>query len=414
MKHIVGLLCIVAMVLSSCTSGPSTTDSRLSDDVSAEATDGKESSDAPADGGLEGRIQIADPYFDQFGMRFEEISGLEDVFAVELICSVNKGVDLYAEVVEKETGGQVRSLLLEKEEGNNRHLWVLFPKTGEYVITIFAKEIDSTENVAYGTARLSVSAVVPTDKEYYLLTIADRNNPLIIEDGKPGEGSWYIFGGLSYTKYRTGKIAQPLVFTYRGAPVRLERGTDVTFLRRRDNSFIDTIRFTAGKDIPMKSGENRFVFAKDSEVFLSNGPDFYGTLAGPATFHTDTITSTAPEGSVVYVESGELYQIDVNGSGTISLHGKNFDCTNTISLFPYKKGERTDFYTASARELSIGSTTFTAPAGSYLSFEKDRLTYVIVSTETTVDENGKKTEVEADKLIRFREDGSIEAILTAK
>jgi hypothetical protein len=52
--------------------------------------------------------------------------------------------------------------------------------------------------------------------------------------------------------------------------------------------------------------------------------------------------------------------------------------------------------------------------GSYLAFRNRRLKDVITTAETTVNVNKKEQSIEANKLIQFNEDGTIENIFTPK
>jgi hypothetical protein len=357
------------------------------------------------------QIQTFAHYY-KYEFEFVSLPQFEEVTTVEMIFSLKESIIPSISFSDAAGKDYFQSYILEKTKDSTWKLALIFPQTGDYKVNIVGKPQESSKNKYYGMVSLSFSASVSPNKQVQILESEGRQELVFIEEARTVEEEWFPTGGLRITKFRSGYVAKELTVDLQGNSITIEKGTEIRYYG--SNQKIYHIAFTPKTDIPLSIGTNSVVFEGGTEIYIGR-VNCAGTIADKTQLSADYLKVTAPPSSRINFYKDKLSRIDLNGEGMLVLPEGAFPCKDYITFNPWSSDdERISFVNSQPVSLSIEKTSFICPAESSIVYKNREIDYIGFHEPVTITTENGVREIEANRVVWFAEDGSIENVGTMK
>lgn len=350
--------------------------------------------------------------YTEYGLDFLEYPEFEGVLMTDMIITCNDDISLSYSLSKKPENKFVQnSIFTETAPDGSVKIRIIFPESGNYELMIAGKPKQSKENSYYGLAAVKFSAEVPVDAGVFPIMDGDKLQMIKLEDVRTGEEPWSPGMGTTFNKYFTGSSAEDQSITVHGNEIRLPAGLELLFVK--SGSVIRDIAFDLAEDTPMKVGANAVVFKKDG-LFYKGNVNVYGHVLGQTELELADMQIVIPDSSRVTFYNDSISRIDIQGLGELQLNDRVFIINRYLSFNPWSSTPNVSFGVGKDIEVRTSKTSFTCPAGSFLTYEEGILRRVDIKEAVVFTVEGEEQEVEGKKVVYFVEDGSIGKIYDMK
>ncbi len=347
--------------------------------------------------------------YTEYGLDFIEYPEFEDVMTVDMIITCNEGITLSYSLSKKPDNTFIQNSIFEETRGDGSvKIQIIFPESGNYEFMIAGKEESSKENSYYGLAALKFSAAVPEGAGVFPVMDGEDLQILRLGDVGAGEVPWLPGMGTTFNKYFIGRSAEDQFTTVHGNKILLTSGLEILFVK--SGNVIRDISFRLAEDTPIKVGRNDVVFEKDS-IFYKGNINIYGNVLGSTELLIADMELEVPGSSRVYFYNDSISRIDLEGRAELKLNERTFIISRYFSFNPWSTTPNVSFGVGEDIAVGTAKTSFTCPAGSYLTYINGNLARADIIEPVVFTVDGEKVEIEGKKVVYFTDDGGIGEVL---
>jgi hypothetical protein len=233
---------------------------------------------------------------------------------------------------------------------------------------------------------------------------------------KAVKGPWAPLGEYpTFDSYRTGVLSADLAIPTGLGSVAFAKGASVSF---GNESFISEFSVSAisgalARDFSPSLYGTKALFKAGSTAALSDSR-FTGVLAQDAKLRVDGNVLFAPKGSNLFLEENQLVEGNLAPKATFTVGTKVYACAAglIVQSLDVEKGEPVPVRVTTAKDypLKVGTTSFTLPAGSLITFAGPAIQRVIFVKDSKVTLAGTAETVVAGTGFSFDAKGTPEKI----
>ncbi len=348
------------------------------------------------------------PRFKTYGLSVLSSSPRETGEELSVVIGVPEGWDGYASLRNKEGTSSVGAMASDIV-GKEQRISAVFPRSGEYILSISGKL--GTEK--YSRTLATATFVVKVDESlspYRLWRVSGSWPRVPVSKVQLVQEPWEPFVDYpSFDEYRTGVLTDALTVAAAQGNVSFAKGTTLTFGHDYGSEFaVDALSGNLAKDVTIKANGTTLLFSAGSPFVVAE-KQAVGQLIRDTKIVLEGNTLLAPKGSrISYWESG-ISEIVPAGKPTLTVGAKVYEVNGGVQLDAgAKEGSPLTVKIKTARDytLKIGTNnSFILPAGSLLSFTKQAVTDVVFAKDAKVTLAGAADTVTAGQGIRFDDKG---------
>ncbi len=315
------------------------------------------------------------PRFRKFGIGVV-VSPARDVGdELEIVLSVPEGWESSVDLREKGPSDPVRTIVSEIA-GKEQRITAVLPKSGDYELGLSGKV--SSEKYEQSIARVSFKATVDDERSpYRLWRIGGRWPRLPVKQVQSFKEQWRPFGEYPfYEQYRKGILTEEITISTSQGLFALAKGTAVTFSSMYGSEFLVDVVFAN--------------LAKDATIAID----------GNALF--------APKSSRLLFRNDRLSEAELTGRPTFTVGSRVYECAGSVLVEEYGEAGspvRVRIMTAKEYALKVGTTSFTLPPGSLITFVRQRVDRVVFAKDSRVTIAGAVETIPAGWGFQFDDQG---------
>ncbi len=329
--------------------------------------------------------------------------------SLSLVVTVPPGCEVTPLIKSKTTGSYLRTVRHDEKAGELR-ITALFPKSGEYELSLSGKV--ASDKYSWTVGRAAFVATVDDSVLHYRSWQGDAGWPEVpLLKVQAVEAPWKPLGRWSEEERRQKAVlGSDFTFPAGEAAVTLKKGTVLEFSMLQDQGLLGQVVFPLPKDFTRKVEEVPVTFKAGTPFGLSSD-GMAGVLAREVRIPIHGTEIAVPKGSRLVVDYTLLSEIELAGRSTVTFAGTRYECTGTVIVQTNcfeMESSTVSIVTAKAVPLQFGQTRFTLPAGSVIAFRKDGIDHVTVAQDLEVVVNGAADTIPAGWQARFNAQGAME------
>jgi hypothetical protein len=348
------------------------------------------------------------PRFKKYGLSVVSSSPREAGEELSIVLSVPEGWDGYVYMRDKEGTSSVQTIASDIV-GKEQRITAVFPKTGEYTLSLSGKPATEKSSRTLATATFAAK-VDESQSPYRLWRIGGRWPRLPVAQVQVVKETWAPFGEYpSYDEFRKGVLTEAFTLAAAQGNVLFAKGAALMFARDYGNDFtIDTLSGNLAKDLSVKASGASLVFPAGSPFVVAQ-KRAVGQLTKDAKLTLEGNTLLAPKGTRISLWESTIYEILPAGKPTFTVGGKVYELTGAVQVEAgAKEGSPLSVKIATAKDYAfkMGTTSFTLPAGSLVSFTKQSVTRVVFKKDAKAILAGAADTLHAGEGIAFDDKGA--------
>ena len=348
------------------------------------------------------------PRFKTFGLSVLSASPRNTGEGLSVVLGVPEGWTGDAYIRDKEGTSSVDTMA-SAIAGKEQRISAVFPRSGEYTLSVSGKPATEKYSRTLATATFVVKMDDSLSPYRLWRTTGGRWPRVPVTQVKLVQESWMPFGEYpSFDEYRTGVLTDAVTVVGAAASVPFAKGTTLTFAHGYGNEFsVDAVSGNLARDVTIKANGTTLLFSAGSPFVVAE-KQAVGQLIRDTKIVLEGNTLLAPKGSRVSYWGSDVSEVLPAGKPTLTVGAKAYEVNGTVQVDTgAQKGSPLIVKIKTARDypLKIGTTSFTLPAGSLLSFTKQAVSDVVFVKDTKATVAGAADTLHAGEGIRFDSKG---------